>query len=314
MSRLKIYLSGTLLGLLILLIPGFLFAANHFFVTPGNVTVKTGESVTLTVMVIDTTVVAAVPAMASPKEFGTYQWQINEKTVNASYSGPEGSLQPLGAYAMYTAPISIPKKNPVQVSVRVPGEEGTPYQFIIVTIKVVDAENCFLISGSDCIPNGMYIQKTQNYAQYGNFEMSTAIAIYKPEDNILAITSSGVVDNLSLPPVLVLWVNGKGKGHYPWKINKKDPDSQTPECGITLTVQEDPMHMKAITNIDCHPLPDGSCPLYTLMGYTHLNEVKDGYITGFYDGKIMWAEQNGKHFMNITGNFKAKLQDIPTGK
>ena len=283
----------------------------HYFIQPSNTNVNTEETVNISIMKVDASDSNAKPVIVEQAIVKTFKWRINEHDVISQYKGPEGSLELLGAFAQYTAPLKVPAKNPVQVTVQVPGEDGMGKQILFANLKIVDAENSFTITGSDIIPNATYIQKTSPIGTYNQQQVTTGFGVYKAGDNILMINISTPIDPLPFPAAMVIWINGKTKGHYPWQINKKDPGNSTPECGFSLTVPVDPMHMNVLTSIDCHPQPDGNCQPYSLMGYCSITEVKNGKVKGFYEGKVMCIDQNGsRHFMEIAGNFNVALQDF----
>lgn len=301
----------TLTLLLLLTLTSVSLGKKHFFLAPVNTTIRTGEKLTLRVMVTTDGDSLPSPEMASPKESGAFTWAINEHVVNSTYKGPEGELLPGGGMATYIAPVAIPAKNPVQVSVKVPGEEGTAFQILIATIKIVDSENSWVITSSDCVPNDTYIPKISNLGSYGSITMSSAFATYNKAENVMMVSISGPVENLTLPPSMILWINGRIPGHYTWKIFKKNEGSKVPECGLALTVPVDAMNIREITSVDCKPAPDGSCQPYSLMGFTDITEIRDDQIKGFFSGRVMWGDSNGeRHFMEVAGNFKAQIQDF----
>lgn len=280
---------------------------DHYLI-PGDAHVGIEQTITLSVHTID----ADNNLIPNTLDVSTtLTWTLNGKTVDAQ-NAADGHLAPglVQTTAVYTAPRTVPARNPVAVAVTFRLKPTGPATTIVANITVVDKGNFFSLTGPFQDPtlthyqlndqfSGSQVQSMLAHAMTMNGMTQVSVAPMEP-----GATHAGPAENVSAR--LTLTVAGTAPGDYAWSLPSTTATTVMVQIGSAKGLD---LYLSA----DCVPHGDPNCQAVPLKGTTKILSVDPAthLMRGAFSGLVVRSE-NGRptKYASLTGVFRVATTGV----
>ncbi|HUH64445.1 MAG TPA: hypothetical protein VLZ50_15670 [Terracidiphilus sp.] len=238
-------------------------------------------------------------------------WTVNGKDLQQfNADGQEGRLSPSLSLltATYTAPHTVPKINPVAVSMTYHPAPPSPQTVTLVcNIKVVERKNFFTLKDKE-LP-AQYYSLDERYSTGATIGMLASAMMAGPITTVrVGAMEPNLTDGATLHAnaTMMVYLEGSQPGSYTWEV----PPGKN---SVMLTVAG-ANGAEMYSSIDCRPHGSNDCKATPMPGESWIKsyDAASGMLDGEFSGTLVKLE-NGKPstYASTSGSFHVKAGGLP---